>query len=189
MECKTRTKNRKWMIFGGVLILMVILALWAYRVYAVNRQIPQVKIETMDGNQWNEWKDGVELRADGIDFMEDASIRQEVPEELLYDYEMKLLWATVQIRNTSTEEREVDLLDLGAESEGWCNIPDVQFYSELERTTGTLRIHLKPDESVSYRLPYLFLKANFRDKEWEKIENKKYYLTLTLYPEKRMIAM
>lgn len=193
MEGKAIRKKRKVYTAGkliGLCAIALLVIFWGRCVYAVNQQIPQVKTVVMKGSQWNEWKDGIQLKIDGMDFMEDADIREAVvSEEFLYDYEMKVLWMNIQIKNESTAESQVDLLNIGAETEGWSNIPDMQLYEALGDSQKSLKFNLKPGENVSYRLPFLFLKSNFRDANWKKIEDEKYYITLALYPEKKMIQV
>lgn len=171
-----------------ILILFLLVLAWGHQVYAVNRLIPQTEIRVMKGRRWNPWKDGIEVKVNKADFMSDSAIREtKGTENVLYNYEMKLMWVDLQIRNSRTEEKMVDLLDIAAESEGWCNIPDVQFYDILGESSKPLRLNIEPGETLTYRLPYLFVKANFRNPEWKRIEDKDYYLTLSLYPEKKMI--
>ena len=102
---------------------------------------------------------------------------------------MRLLWVKIGIRNTMEREVSLDMLDLGAESAGWSNIPDIDYYQAFGDREKTLWMDLKPGEEVTYELPYLLLKANFTESEWKKAEQKEYYITWKLYPEKKSVTL
>lgn len=185
MESRIKRKNLIW-----ICVITVVVMVWGYQVWQMNQSIPQTKESVEDGKQWNSWKDGLEIKIDGMEFMEDSEIRGEfADDENFYKEEVKLLWVQIQVRNRDRQEKKVDLLDIGAETSGWCNIPDPQFYYKLGDEQKEISFMLNPDETVSYKLPFLLLRANFRDKEWEKMEEKEYYITLKLYPEKKKILI
>lgn len=140
-------------------------------------------------NQWIPWKNGIEIKVkDGI-FMKDETIRnaENVTEEILYDGEMKLLWIQADFRNTGTQSARLDCLELGAETVGWANIVNMDFYYAMNPEGKPLQRELAAGESVSYCLPFLHLRQNYRSSEWKKMEKRTYYMTLSLYPEKKMI--
>ncbi len=193
MECRVMKKDSKMNVKKGLLIVIVLILImmWGIGVYRVNTQIPQVKKSVFQSGEWIPWKDGMEIKVQGMHFMEDDEIRKNgrIPEESLYSYEMRLLWAEICVRNRGEKESLFDALDLGAESDGWSNIPDVEFYQYFCDAEKGLYNNLQPGEEMTYELPYLLLRANFRDSEWEKAEQKQYYITWSLYPEKLSVSI
>lgn len=188
MESRVKRKRK---IYSCILIVaIIVVVIWGYQVYKINKIIPQTKKIVMQGEQWNPWKNGIEIKAKKMEFTKDSWIREHIQdEESLYEHEMRLLWVQFDIRNQSEEEQNIDLLDIGVESSGWCNIADVELYYQLSDSPKELNFTLKSGEEVSYKLPFLMVKANFRNSEWKKIEDKQYYAVLKLYPEKRMIQI
>ena len=184
-------KNRTGFRFITAVAAVILLLVWGAGVYRITAKIPQVKHSIYPGREWISWKDGAEINVKGMRFMEDEEIRGggKISEEQLFPYEMRLLWVEIGIRNTDDQEVSVDLLDLGAESAGWSNIPDIDYYQSLGDGTGTMQVRLKSGEEVTYELPYLLLKANFTESEWKKTRQKKYYITWKLYPEKKSVAL
>lgn len=184
-------KKRKIRICLIVVLLCMAACIWGFFVYRVNKRIPQVKTTVYEGDEWVDWKNGVEIMAEDIRFMEDEAIRsgKDVEDYMVYPFEMKLLWATVSLKNTGREPTKVSLLELGVESPGWSNIPDPQFYYALGERERETSFELKAGEQVKVELPYLMVKINFRNSEWKKIEEKEYHITFTLYPEKKMISL
>ena len=170
---------------------VVLLIVWGTCVYRVNDLIPQVSQSIYPGGEWVLWKDGVELNVKGMRFMEDEEIRSagKIPDEALFPYEMRLLWVETCFRNTQEQEVTMDMLDLGAESAGWSNIPDVDYYQYLGEKEKMLKVRLQPGEEVTYELPYLLLKVNFTESEWRQAEQKEYYITWSLYPEKKSVTL
>lgn len=190
---RKKSRKRRKIVLPVLLFVvsLTVIVIWGIRVYQINKKIPQVKVDMMDGTHWNDWKDGVQIKIEGMRFMDDAQIRKnpKVKKGMLFKDEMKLLWIKVKIKNKGTKEVRLDATDLGAESPGWSNIPDMELYSALDTSGKQLKFELKPSEEVEYELPYLLLKTNFRNSEWKKVEKKKYYITMTLYPVKRTIQV
>lgn len=183
-----KVRKGKWLPAAAGVFLA---CLWIHAVYSINREIPQAKNTVYQNGQWVPWKNGVEILVKDGKFMEDAEIRgcKNVTERMLYDGEMKLLWVDIELNNTSQTNVMVDCLELGAEASGWANIPNPEYYYAMNEGENELRTELEPGESMEYSLPFLLLKTNFRNSEWKKAEKKAYYITLALYPEKKMIPV
>lgn len=165
--------------------LIGVIGVWGLLVFRINRQIPAPEEITYPAEEWVDMGNGLELKTQGVRFMQDQEIREfpGIYEEALLPYEMKLIWLTVSFRNPGTESIPLDLLDVAMESAGWSNITDPDFYMRMKEKTSIM-IELEPDEEVQCELPFLFVRANFRDVEWEKIEQKEYFVILKLYPQK-----
>lgn len=181
---------RKKNVLAAAAAVMLV-ALWLCAVYRINRKVPRAKQIVYENDQWVSWKDGLEMKVKNGSFMEDAAIRgnENVTEEMFFRGEMKLLWTEIEIRNTGQTKMTFDCMELGAEASGWANIPNMSFYYALNEEGSGLREELEPGESTAYTLPFLLLKTNFRGCEWKKAEDKEYYITFSLYPEKKMIPV
>ncbi len=186
-------KRKKSVIFvsGLTVFCLMVATFWMIQVIKLNRRIPQSKEVLYSDNEWVEWTDAVEVKTEGYYFMRDEEIRKidEIPEESLYSEEMCLLWIRVRIRNEGDDERTVSLLNIAAESPGWSNIPAMDLYYAMDKSGTSLVAQLKKGDEVSCELPYLMLRSNFRESEWKKMEDKQYFVTLSLYPEKRKIVL
>ena len=84
---------------------------------------------------------------------------------------------------------DIDILDIGASTSGWSNIPDYDFYYKIGNPKRQHHFELESQEEVTMDLPYLFAKPNFRNGQWKKIEGKEYFLVTSLYPIKHMVKI
>ena len=99
------------------------------------------------------------------------------------------MWIRFSVRNSGTEAIEVSPLQLSAESRGWSNVADREFLSYLSEDDEGWSIQLSAGEEKEFCYPYLMVQQNFRKSEWEKVYEKEYWMTLSLYPEKKMIPI
>lgn len=178
----------------GIAFVVILLAIWGTQVYRMNQKIPQVQTEVTEAREWFQWKENVKLRTEGAWFMENDEIRNlyrldEDETEPFPGMILKLMWVTVSFKNDSSESADIDILDIGASTSGWSNIPDYDFYYKIGNPERPHHFELKPQEEVRMDLPYLFVKPNFRNGQWEKIEEKDYFLVTSLYPTKHMIKI
>ena len=188
-------KNKKQVLkIMGIAFVVILLAIWGTQVYRMNQKIPQVQTEVTEAREWFQWKENVKLRTEGARFMENDEIRNlyrldEDETEPFPGMILKLMWVTVSFKNDSSESADIDILDIGASTSGWSNIPDYDFYYKIGNPERPHHFELKPQEEVRMDLPYLFVKPNFRNGQWEKIEEKDYFLVTSLYPTKHMIKI
>lgn len=188
-------KNKKQVLkIMGIAFVVILLAIWGTQVYRMNQKIPQVQTEVTEAREWFQWKENVKLRTEGAWFMENDEIRNlyrldEDETEPFPGMILKLMWVTVSFKNDSSESADIDILDIGASTSGWSNIPDYDFYYKIGNPERPHHFELKPQEEVRMDLPYLFVKPNFRNGQWEKIEEKDYFLVTSLYPTKHMIKI
>lgn len=76
---------------------------------------------------------------------------------------IKLMWVTVTFKNDSSKSADIDILDIGASTSGWSNIPDYDFYYKIGNPKRQHHFELESQEEVTMDLPYLFAKPNFRN--------------------------
>ena len=188
-----KNKGRQFTIIG-ILLTVVLITVWGILVYRVNQKIPQVQTEVTEAHEWFQWKNDVRLRTEGVRFMEDAEIRSLYPLEQnemepFPGIMLKLMWVTISFKNDGNETADIDILDIGASTSGWSNIPDFDFYYKIGNPEREHHFELAPKEEITMELPYLFAEPNFRNGQWEKIEEKEYSLVVALYPVKRMIKI
>lgn len=188
-------KNKKEVLkIMGIAFVVILLAIWGTQVYRMNQKIPQVQTEVTEAREWFQWKKNVKLRTEGARFMENDEIRNlyrldEDETEPFPGMILKLMWVTVSFKNDSSESADIDILDIGASTSGWSNIPDYDFYYKIGNPERPHHFELKPQEEVRMDLPYLFVKPNFRNGQWKKIEEKEYFLVTSLYPTKHIIKL
>lgn len=181
--------NGKRKIVWGAIMAILIIFVWGYFFIRINHKLPQAKLVEYPKNQWVPLQKSLELKVEGMTFMEDDEIRKTkgIPSDLLYHDEMKLIWLTFKVRNTGQTAIKKDIGALSMESDGWSNIADPSYMQYIAGEQPKLMITFSPGEEQTFHLPYLLLSTNYRAAEWKKVEKKKYWLTFKLYPEKERI--
>ena len=178
----------------GIALVVILLTVWGIRVLRVNQQTPQVQTKITEVGEWFQWKENVKLRTGGVRFMENDEIRSlyrldDDETEPFPGMIIKLMWVTVTFKNDSSKSADIDILDIGASTSGWSNIPDYDFYYKIGNPKRQHHFELESQEEVTMDLPYLFAKPNFRNGQWKKIEGKEYLLVTSLYPIKHMVKI
>lgn len=181
--------NKKKKLIVGVIIVILLLSVWGFFFIRINHKLPQAKLVEYPKNQWVTMQKSLEIKVEGMKFMKDAQIRKtkDIPTNLLYPDEMKLIWLTFKVRNTGKADITRDIGALSMESAGWSNIADSAYMQYIAGEQAKLNITFAPGEKQTFHLPYLLLSTNYRTSEWRKVENKKYWLTFRLYPKKERI--
>ena len=178
----------------GIALVVILLIVWGIQVSRVNQQTPQVQTKITEAGEWFQWKENVKLRTGGVRFMENDEIRSlyrldDDETEPFPGMIIKLMWVTVTFKNDSSKSADIDILDVGASTSGWSNIPDYDFYYKIGNPKRQHHFELESQEEVTMDLPYLFVKPNFRNGQWEKIEGKEYFLVTSLYPIKHIMPV
>lgn len=181
-------------IMTGVIVIIVLFGIWGILVKRANKEFPQTKEIVYNNNEWVTAEvlgKNIEVKVQDGYFMEEQEIRDsgKVPEEAFFTTDIRLLWIRFSVRNSGTEAIEVSPLQLSAESRGWSNVADREFLSYLSEDDEGWSIQLSAGEEKEFCYPYLMVQQNFRKSEWEKVYEKEYWMTLSLYPEKKMIPI
>ena len=97
---------------------------------------------------------------------------------------MKVVYATVEIQNITDKEMKVPLYKLYIESDlHYCNGLDLEMYM-IDNTNQPVEINLKSKEKVTVSLPYSIYSFQFKENEWNSIEDYNFYLVNSRYPVK-----
>lgn len=178
-------KNKKW-LFIVIAAVAILLVFTGYK--NANKEIHQPKEEYFDLKNWAETEKDLLFRVEGYNFIEDEEIRnmEGLPDSAMFRVPMMVLCLKIQVKNNCQENIQVNLTKYILESDGWYNSIDQDFNHVLNPENYQLLFTLGPGEMKEMYLPYLLLESHFRKSEWEQIENREFWLTFELYPEKKM---
>ena len=192
-----RKKQKKRIILLAVFLLIA--AAWGMRVYWLNQKYPDVERKTYD------LQEEVELGKDIIDYdtmegyfvtIESADIYEY--EDLLSQYDLedfmerdapeRIYLLKVRLRNTDNTETGIDVLSWKIQSNSVSQSLDFELYYELNQL-DTYSVALREDSEKEFLLPYNLRKDFFYPSEWENLEDYEMWLTVTLYPTKKMLLL
>jgi len=98
-------------------------------------------------------------------------------------------YVTVTVNNTGTEEKKLSLGNFELVSDAWINGVDLEKFLTVNSDDIKQKFLLKPGDSITCTLPFLIVKENFTNKQWEQIEHRNFELVLSIYPVKRIVNL
>lgn len=183
---------RKKILLG---IGMFVCLLSLVRIYMLNIQYPQsketvvttgevLKLDSYDVKMisW-EWNDSSILKKIAPDYSimtdEDGN---DYPEE-----KEKVAFAKLQITKTTDKDEGFDITTISLESGGWNNQWDAILYEELNGEES-LYLDMKKGECKEITIPVVLFDFQFHYKDWQEVNQRKFYIVFSNYPVKRMIV-
>ena len=170
---------KKRVIIGAVILLVV---LYAFRVYKVNSRVKVAKEDIIPFGTEREVGNGLSMRVDGYESM----TKEEAEKRYAYDMgvteEAKIILVKVKYLNKTNESRSVDTRPNSIEKTGYSTATEMEFY-HICNSLG-LEFELKGGKEKEIILPYILFKFQFKQSEWEKIEDKEFYISNSRYPVK-----
>lgn len=122
-------------------------------------------------------------------FIPQAQVNELWTKELDIFAGCKGYYVTVTVSNTGTEEKKLSLGNFELVSDAWINGVDMEKFLMLNSEDVKQKFLLKPGDTITCTLPFLIVKENFTNRQWEQIEQRKFELVLSLYPFKRVIEL
>ena len=98
------------------------------------------------------------------------------------DEEVKIILVNVTYFNKTDKSKTVDTRPNSIEKTGYSTATEMEFY-HICNSLG-LEFELKGGEEKEIILPYILFKFQFKPNEWEKIEDKEFYISNSRYPVK-----
>ena len=95
----------------------------------------------------------------------------------------------VELENQTNEEKEVDMALMYLETKGTSNGFALGADRASEGRYGATREELQPGETKKLVYPYDMSSIWFTKKEWKEIKSREFYLTISSYPEKKMLKL
>lgn len=178
----------KKFIFGVTGILMIVITVLGYR--NINKLFPENKITKVPMGSQIEYQEDIYVSVLGKEVLSKKE-SEELYEETIYTFPYdgaRVLKVVLELENRGEEKREVFLSDLNMESKGMNNglsPGDTEILGGQE----SIRVELEPGERRQKIIGFNILANQINKKEWKEIEERKFYLTFALYPEKKMLEL
>lgn len=180
---------KKRMYIGiGIMIVIIIIVTVGY--IRINRMYPPSKVVEADMGETLEYQDGVMITVNKAEYLTDEQRNQtyeRMGETPLVD--LKILDVTLTLENTSAESKKVTMTNLYVEGIGASNGVSKNHIDSSDGKYGSLTQELQAGESRQIILPYEILSNQFSKKLWDKIEEQKFWLTFSSYPEKTKLNL
>jgi len=170
---------KKRVIIGAVILLVV---LHAFRVYKVNSEIRAVKEVIIPFGTEREVSNNVNMKINGYTVLSKEEAKEKYNYDLEMDEEVKIILVNVTYFNKTNKSKTVDTRPNSIEKTGYSTATEMEFY-HICNSLG-LEFELKGGEEKEIILPYILFKFQFKPNEWEKIEDKEFYISDSRYPVK-----
>lgn len=170
---------KKRVIIGAVILLVV---LYAFRVYKVNSEIRAVKEDIIPFGTEREVSNSVNMKINGYTVLSKEEAKEKYNYDLEMDEEVKIILVNVTYFNKTDKSKTVDTRPNSIEKTGYSTATEMEFY-HICNSLG-LEFELKGGEEKEIILPYILFKFQFKPNEWEKIEDKEFYISNSRYPVK-----
>ena len=177
----------KKFIFGVIGILLIVITVLGYR--NINKLFPENKITKVPMGSQIEYQEDIYISVLEKEVLSKKE-SEELYEETMYNvpFESRVLKVVLELENRGEEKREVLVSDLNMESKGMGNGVSPE-YTGILGGEETIRVELEPGERKQKIIGYDILSNQINKKEWKEIEERKFYLTFALYPEKKMLEL
>ena len=177
----------KKFIFGVIGILLIVITVLGYR--NINKLFPENKITKVPMGSQIEYQEDIYISVLEKEVLSKKE-SEDLYEETMYNvpFESRVLKVVLELENRGEEKREVLVSDLNMESKGMGNGVSPE-YTGILGGEETIRVELEPGERKQKIIGYDILSNQINKKEWKEIEERKFYLTFALYPEKKMLEL
>lgn len=170
---------KKRVIIGAVILLVV---LHAFRVYKVNSEIRAVKEVIIPFGTEREVSNNVNMKINGYTVLSKEEAKEKYNYDLEMDEEVKIILVNVTYSNKTNKSKTVDTRPNSIEKTGYSTATEMMFYSLCNQFD--LDVTLKAGEKKEVILPYILFKFQFKQREWEKLEDEVFYISNSRYPVK-----
>lgn len=170
---------KKQVIIGTVILLVV---LYAFRVYKVNSEIRAVKEDIIPFGTEREVSNSVNMKINGYTVLSKEEAKEKYDYDLGMDEEVKIILVNVTYFNKTDKSKTVDTRPNSIEKTGYSTATEMMFYSLCNQFD--LDVTLKAGEKKEVILPYILFKFQFKQSEWEKLEDEVFYISNSRYPVK-----
>lgn len=181
----------------GIAALAVLLAGgWGIRFYQLNQAYPQAEVQTYQTGEKIAYDDFTftvngyriveqsELEAGG--FMESLMLPEQTNRDYNH-YDVKGLFVDMTIEYTGTEKKSFPIYIFNLEHDSWNTGLDMEWMGGVNE--GGLDVSFEAGEKRDFIVPYNLFDVQFPKKVWEHIEEKKFRLIFSLYPENRIVEL
>lgn len=170
----------------GIAVVIILMA--GYR--NINRKVPPALLEEAKIGEQLEFQDGIMISVDSYCFLSDEDQKQ------LYEKAggepisgSRILEVQLMIENTTAESKKIILSDLYVEGIGMQNGVSKYIIDSSEKRYSSLQQDLQSGEKKKICFPYNILPNQISEKEWEKIEERGFWLVFSSYPIKKKLLL
>ena len=156
----------------------------------VNADYPAVELVSAEPGEQLECQDGVMISLQSARILTDDEAEEY--HEMMGDempWERITIEVEVKLENQTNEEKEVDMALMYLETKGTSNGFALGADRASEGRYGATREELQPGETKKLVYPYDMSSIWFTKKEWKEIKSREFYLTISSYPEKKMLKL
>lgn len=169
----------------GIAIVMMLMAGY----WNINRKVPPAVVEEAKIGEQLEFQDGVIISVDSYRFLPDEEQEQLIEKMDRAMVGFKMLEVKLTIENMTAESKTIIMTDLYVEGTGMGNGISKGIIDISGERYSSLLQELQPGESKQICFPYNILKNEVFKSEWEKIEERKFWLVFSSYPVKKKLLL
>lgn len=180
-------KHKKWGILGIFILFALVVFVKSVRINQIFFQAEHIVVPFGECYIYNNVS--FEIRDFSMQTLEDFfalkdydEIRQEDYSQIAPTNEAYLMLVEVLIGNVSNSEISVPIYSLCLTDNVWSNGLDLELFNELNPGMS-VALTVPVDKKVTVTIPYIMYKPQFNDYRWSLIQEKDYYLTISIYPK------
>lgn len=132
---------------------------------------------------------GYELVVHSAGFVSDDQLQELWKDELSTFSDCKAYAVTISITKTDDNAKDFSLGDIMLVSGAFSNGVDLQRFYEMNADTLKPFKELKCNETVTYTFPFMIVKENFTDKQWNQFPNREFSVVFALYPQIKEVKL
>ena len=177
--------KRAFVLAGITAGMMLIAGYWN-----INRKVPPAVVEEVKMGEQMEFQEGIMISVNSYCFLSDEDQKQ------LYEKaggepvsESRILEVRLTIENTTAESKKIIMSDLYVEGIGMQNGVSKYIIDSSEERYSSLQQELQPGERKKICFPYNILPNQISKKEWETIEERRFWLVFSSYPIKKKLLL
>lgn len=172
-----------WIICAILFLIGLIFSIC--RIVQVNRKYPQRVEKDIVKGSYCEVKPQIGMTVIGSRWLDGNALKKEYGDVWYAEnyMEYKAVEVSVEFVNNSNKDKKLDLFKIYIESEkyDWNGIEADLF---MAKNNIPLEVKIKAGEKKKYVLPYVCLKENYLDSDWNDLSKANYYLVKKRYPVK-----
>lgn len=174
---------------------VVLAALVIWRIYYINTKYPQAEVvayNMLDEFEFNELEFTVtDYQIFDADQVIDGFVSEVTDSDgnPLSNDQCKFLVVEMTIVNHTGKEITVPLYSLLAESGGWANGISSNAFKSLNESLEQPTVKLLSGKSCEVNVPFAMYSTQFKDKDWNKIDQREYKIVFSTYPVKTVVEL
>ena len=182
-------RSKKALCIKSFLCIIIVcsVVLSVFQIIRVNTQFPPTSIISTKLGEYLEF-DNLNVKATTFEMIPYKSISNNNELKSLVnqieDGEVNLIKTSIMIENDTDNTIEFPLYDVIFQSNSWANAINLDTFKYFNNNRSLL-IEIMPSESIELILPCLIHQIQFSNEDWRGVQNKKFQLVFSLYPQKK----